>query len=221
MLAYAANRPQAAVRRSNPKALLFIVGAHVVIVAAVISAKMNLPQSVAPAPIAVDLIRDRPPPPAHVPKPPPPREAEQSNPVRSEPRISTPIRISTLDAIPTLPKIGDLLGPVTQPLPQVEPQSVPMAAAPTLALLLTPPSELKPPYPQSKLLTGEEATLKLALSIDEHGRVVAVEPVGPADKVFLDAARRYLIAHWRYRPATLDGRPVASNLTITLRFELD
>jgi protein TonB len=120
-----------------------------------------------------------------------------------------------------LPKIGDLLGPVTQPLPQVEPQSVPMAAAPTLALLLTPPSELKPPYPQSKLLTGEEATLKLALSIDEHGRVVAVEPVGPADKVFLDAARRYLIAHWRYRPATLDGRPVASNLTITLRFELD
>jgi protein TonB len=89
------------------------------------------------------------------------------------------------------------------------------------ARLLTPPSELKPPYPASKLLTEEEAVLTLRLTIDANGRVVAVDPVGRADRIFLEAARRYAIAHWRYQPATDDGRPIASSLTVTLRFELD
>jgi protein TonB len=48
-----------------------------------------------------------------------------------------------------------------------------------------------------------------------------VEPIGRADRVFVDAARRHLIAHWRYSPATEDGRAVASTKTITLRFQLD
>jgi protein TonB len=80
---------------------------------------------------------------------------------------------------------------------------------------------LKPPYPEAKLLTGEEAVLTLRVSIDESGRVIAVDPVGRADPVFLAAARRHLLAHWRYRPAIKDGRPVASTTVITLRFELD
>jgi len=39
--------------------------------------------------------------------------------------------------------------------------------------------------------------------------------------VFLEAARRHLIAHWRYRPASEDGRAIASTAVITLRFQLD
>ncbi len=50
---------------------------------------------------------------------------------------------------------------------------------------------------------------------------MGVDPLGTADRVFLEAARRYLIAQWRYKPATRDGQPVASTETITLRFELD
>jgi protein TonB len=80
---------------------------------------------------------------------------------------------------------------------------------------------LKPPYPQSKLLTGEEAELTLRLGIDSSGRVVSVEPVGRADRVFLEAARRHLMGHWRYKPATEGGRAVATSTVITLRFQLD
>ena len=87
--------------------------------------------------------------------------------------------------------------------------------------LLTPPSQLKPPYPAAKLLSEEEATLNLRLSIDENGRVTAVDPIGRADGIFLEAARRYVLAHWRYRPATEDGRAVSSSITVTLRFMLD
>jgi len=87
--------------------------------------------------------------------------------------------------------------------------------------LLTPASDLKPPYPESKLLNEEEAALRLRLTIDDHGRVVAVDPVGSADAVFLAAARRHLMAHWRYKPATQDGQAIASTIVITLRFQLD
>jgi len=48
-----------------------------------------------------------------------------------------------------------------------------------------------------------------------------VEPVGRVDPIFLSAARRHLLSHWRYRPATEDGRAVTSTTVITLRFELD
>jgi len=71
------------------------------------------------------------------------------------------------------------------------------------------------------LLVDEEAVLKLSLTIDERGRVVSVEPVGRADPAFLAAARRHLLAHWRYKPASEDGRAVSSTTVITLRFQLD
>jgi protein TonB len=80
---------------------------------------------------------------------------------------------------------------------------------------------LRPPYPDDKRRLEEEAVLRLRLAIDERGRVVAVEPVGSADRSFLEAARRHLIAHWRYKPATDDGRAVRSSTVITLRFELE
>jgi len=50
---------------------------------------------------------------------------------------------------------------------------------------------------------------------------VDVEPVGRADREFVEAARRHLMARWHYTPATDDGRAVASSLTITLRFMLE
>ena len=38
-----------------------------------------------------------------------------------------------------------------------------------------------------------------------------MEPVGRTDRSFLEAARRHLIASWRYKPATEDGKAVASS----------
>ena len=87
--------------------------------------------------------------------------------------------------------------------------------------LLTSGADLKPPYPSEKLLNEEEAVLTLKLTINELGRVIAVDSVGRADPVFLDAARRHLIAHWRFKPATEDGQAVGSTTVISLHFELD
>jgi protein TonB len=218
MLAYAASRPAIAARRSSPNTLLIIIGAHVALLAALIAAKMDLPNRTWNEPIVVY--------PVPLPPPPPPPNTTRTSPpghITDFPvdRPSRPVPPVITDNLPAEPPnsgadIGQTSNPVTIPQPT---QAI--SPARSVARLLTSPDELKPPYPPSKLLAEEEAVLKLRLTIDAHGRVVAVAPVGNADPVFLDAARRYLLAHWRYQPATDDGRPIASTVLITLRFELD
>lgn len=220
MLAYAANRRVIAQRRSSPNAMLVIVAVHVAAVAALMSARMDIQQAIKDPPIKIDLIEeDDPPPPVEiqpeVPAPPQPTLAPP------KPFVPTPVDDSQLtDSRPApLPDMDRIIGPSVDPKPRVDP--VPTPAVKVAARLLTPASELKPPYPGSKLASGEEAVLRLRLTIDERGRVVAVEPVGPADRTFVAAARRHLLAHWRYKPATEDGRAVASSVVITLRFQLE
>jgi periplasmic protein TonB len=217
MLAYAASRPAVAARRSSPNILLIVIGAHVALLAALIAAKMDLPNRIRNDPISVYPVPLSPPPPPARASADPPRHVTEftvDQSTRPVPPVIThnlpiELRNSGVD-------IGQSTGPVTTPRPNPT-----ISPARFAARLLTSPDQLKPPYPPSKLLAEEEAVLKLRLTIDAHGRVVAVEPVGDADPVFLDAARRHLLAHWRYQPATEDGQPIASTMLITLRFELD
>lgn len=220
MLAYAANRPVAAARGSAPNAMLAIIALHVAAVAALMSAKMDLPDKIRNSPIIIDLIK--------APRLPPDRPIENRQP---QPRNSTisrpspdvplpPTGSEIVDSTPSLPSFDELVGPSLDPTPRADPLPMP-APVQRAARLLTPAPDLRPPYPQSKLMSGEEAVLRLALTIDARGRVIAVEPVGRADRTFLEAARRHLLARWRYRPATADGRAVGSSITVTLRFQLE
>lgn len=207
-------------QRRHPSALLAIVGVHAVVIGAVMTAKMDLPQKIKGTITEVTLVDP--------PKPPPPEPQPQTPPKTNEPAISKvdvprPVLPIPIDdrpiaddtPIPT-PNPGPIVGtnpnPVPNPIPVVE-RTGPRFATPDWAL--------RPPYPDDKRRMEEEATLKLRLAIDERGRVVSVEPVGKADRSFLEAARRHLIAKWRYKPATEDGRSVPSTTVITLRFELE
>jgi len=149
-----------------------------------------------------------------------PRETHHSTVFQPQPTVPTPPTGAELaDSTPTPTPPGELVGPALEPQPRIDP--VPTPAVRNEAQLLTSGSAIKPPYPASKLLTEEEADLTLKLTIDEAGRVVAVEPIGRADPTFLGAARRHLLARWQFSPATEDGRPIASSTIITLRFRLD
>jgi protein TonB len=222
MLAYAASRPRFGARQSSPNAMLFVICAHIVGVAVVMSAKMDLPRGIIiDPPTIIDLIRDQKPPEPVVKPAEPIRQHETV--IHTPPALvptPTPDRqiVDSRPITPDFSEIGKLLGTPQLP-PKADP--VPPAPVPTGAHLLTPATDLKPPYPQSKLMTGEEAELTLRLGIDSSGRVVSVEPVGRADRVFLEAARRHLMAHWRYKPATEGGHAIATSTVVTLRFQLD
>jgi len=220
MLAYAANAPRPAASRPAPNAMLFIIAGHVAVIAAVMSAKMDLPTRLFRPPTVVMTIP--------VPKAPDPTTQPQN---QNQPANNSTIDRSNPFIPPTSsnPPVDDI-GP-TDPGPTIAsndfklPPGPPFVAIdPPVKLgprLLTPASQLKPPYPASKLLAEEEATLRLRLTIDERGRVIAVEPVGRADSVFLAAARRQLLGHWRYQPASEGGHAVSSSTVVTLRFQLD
>ena len=221
MLAYAANAPRHVERRSSPSAMLFIIAGHVAALAAVMAAKMDLPAQFHPERTVVTLIPEtKPPEPEPRPQTQPPPRA--TNPVKVDPiipvRTRDPVILQpTLDQQP--PTIGDPAGTGTgQQIAFNIPKVEPVRTGPRFA---TPDWALKPPYPAEKLRLEQEASLRLRLTIDASGHVVAVEPVGTADPVFLAAARKHLIAKWRYKPATEDGRAVTSTTVITLRFQLD
>jgi protein TonB len=219
VLAYEARR--SAERRPAPQAMLFIVAAHVSAIALVMSAKMELPQRAIRSITQVTMIP--------LPKPPPERRPE-APPKPSQSMIDRQPAIVPIPQPPSPPLHaepvplplpgGNVVGSAPIPQPHVEPLPgpAPVRLGPRLA---TPQSQLRPPYPASKIALGEEAVLKLRLTIDQRGRVTAVEPVGRADPAFLEAARRHLIARWRYKPASEDGRAIASTTVITLRFQLD
>ena len=215
MLAYAAHRRHVAERRSAPHLMLGIIAAHITVIAAVMSAKLDLPERILRPPTKIKLIP--------IPVPPPPQPPSQPQPKQSHSTIDRmpviiPVRqpaddrFDPIDLGPTLG--GDTIGPFIDPRPLADPVRV-------AARFATPASAIRPPYPPSKIHSEEEAVLKLRLSIDPTGRVVAVEPIGRADPAFLASARRHLMAKWRYTPATVDGRAIASETLITLRFELD
>jgi len=223
MLAYAANRPDPAGRRSSPNVMLFIVAVHIAAIAALMSAKMDIVPQFHEPPITVHLWREPPPPPPNAVKTaqPTPQPPVNEWVTHTTPKIPTdPVRPPPVDlGRITSTDPGPIVGPSTD-YPPKQPilLPIPVRVGPTL---LTPASALRPPYPEAKLLNEEEADLRLRLTISPEGRVTAVDPIGRADSVFLDAARRYLIGHWRYRPATIDGRAVATATVITLSFRLD
>ena len=224
MLAYAARNPRPAGRAGSPKALLVVVAGHAALIAAVLTAKMEL-VTVTPFD-PTDIVNIRTPPP-----PPPPPEPQ----TRPETRPQEPlVQDSSIDHTETIvdmgqttsiqvdkgPTIGEILekiGPGTAITPDPPKREI----VKTAALARTPDSALRPPYPNDKLRLEEEATLKLRLSIDARGRVTAVEPVGRADPSFLEAARRHIIKAWRYKPATEDGVAVPSTMVINLSFRLE
>jgi len=218
MLAYAANRPLVGKRQSSPNALLLVISAHVALVAVVMSAKMDLATRIREKPTIVDF----------VPQPPDPRPRPQPQPIRHPvsvpiPTPQPPNPIPRIQEGPTVNAGPIGTGPIMDGGTSIVGTSNPIKLIPIRhePQLLTPFSELRPPYPASKLASEEEAVLTLRLTIDSNGRVVAVEPVGRADRVFVDAARRYMMARWRYAPAIEDGQAIGSSLTVTLKFMLD
>ncbi len=221
MLAYAASRPVLVDRSPHPNTMLLIIGAHVAVLAAVMSAKMEV-QRHRPTPTTVVSIPLPPePPPNTLPEQPRSQPTVRPSTDHSHVIVKTPPNADQPEVDTTASGYdpGQLTGASTVGAEVA--QAVVKPPAPTGARLLTPASELKPPYPASKLLNEEEAVLTLKLTIDADGRVTSVEPVGHVDAIFLEAARRHLIAHWRYAPATQEGHAVGSTAVVTLHFELN
>ena len=220
MLAYAANSPNPAGRAGSPKALALILAGHAALIGAVLTVKMDLVPIDTLAPTKIINIPVDPPQPPHDAAKPRPRQPLPQDSFIDEPQKLVDMNQATsiqLDSGTAIRDIGIVIG--SGPTTVIDPPKAdPVRLA---ARFATPDSAVKPPYPLDKRRAEEEATLRLRLSIDERGRVTAVEPIGPADASFLEAARRHILRAWRYKPATEDGLAVPSSTVINLSFRLE
>jgi protein TonB len=108
--------------------------------------------------------------------------------------------------------------PIPAPLPQPEPVPVPEPVRKDAQFLAS--SELQPPYPASEQRAENEGSVTVRVLIGTDGRVKSVEKVRGTNDAFFRATQQQALRHWRFKPATVDGKPVEAHKTMTVHFRL-
>jgi protein TonB len=209
-------------KRSSPTALGIVVLLHGAAITALALAKMEVIPMPGFDPTKVDLIEVTPPPPPHridpkVDTPRPKSEVTRPDAIIETPTSSNDISVepSQTDEI-TYVATGEVVIPaidhhlITPPPEPVRREAVLMRG-----------SELQPPYPSAEQREGVEGQVTVRVVIGPDGRVRGIEKVRASNDAFFRATERHALRNWRFKPATVDGRPVESRKTLNLRFEID
>lgn len=77
-----------------------------------------------------------------------------------------------------------------------------------------------PDYSDSAREHHVEGTIILAVALNEKGKVKSVKIVSPLESS-LDRRAVNAVKHWKFAPATLDGKPVASEFNVSVDFRLN
>ena len=169
--------------------------------------------------------RPEPPPPKKKPKP-----RHKSVTARNRPLGRQPLRqVQPLDKLPRLafeinPKLP--AGPVALPSPQMETvvfEAPPMAGIFDLGELdgpLTPLVRIPPVYPFRAKRRGIEGWVKVKFLVTRQGTVDKIEIVAANPENTFEQSVRQCVSAWRFKPGTIEGVPVSTWATQTLKFEI-
>lgn len=97
------------------------------------------------------------------------------------------------------------------------------AACASATVADTAPSIIRGPveYPASAVSAGEEGTVQVVAEVGIDGRVDGAKIYRSSGYRDLDAAALRSIAEWSFAPAMEDGKPVAQEVVVPIRFQLD
>ena len=107
---------------------------------------------------------------------------------------------------------------IEQPLIEEPPIEVPILISPSVVAPV-PVVRTLPAYPEVARRLRKEGIVIVQATIDREGNVIDTHVLKDIGLGCGDAAEE-AIRGWRYRPATLDGRPVSVYLMVTINFEL-
>jgi protein TonB len=222
-------------KRTSPTTLATVVVLHAAALGALLLAKGTEVFITKDDPTDVIFVPLDPDPPPQ----PPERQPEQQLPRQHEsvvdrvpPVVQVPPRgpVATGDPIPPQPWNAGPIGSVTQPIPPAPPIERPTPIPPepipvpdpvrVEARLDSRGSELQPPYPPSEEAAEREGSVVIRVMINPQGRVSGVERVRATSEAFYAVTERHVRSRWRFRPATVDGRPIESLKVMTVHFEL-
>lgn len=158
------------------------------------------------------------------PIPPPPRPEEQIQQHQSVPTPTPPDAphvsnnpIQTGPTQPQQPPVGPI-GPV-----QTAEATIPHIPEPVRHGAEVDPrfrDALQPPYPPDRERAQQAGRARVRITIGTDGRVTAIDQLSTTHEAFWRATQRQALNRWRFRPATVDGRPVVSTMTMTVTFRI-
>ena len=207
-------------KRASPASLAVVVALHVGVLGAVALVKgpAFAPAFFPPTKVTfVPLPEDPPPVPPEPQRVPEPRMTVAPRPIADIPLPPrNPVEPMPRDPVgPLGPPTGQGTGPVARAEP---PAHVPVRRDADFDPRFA--ANLRPPYPASEQRAQRNGTVRIRVTIGADGRVRAVERVSATSDAFWAAAERQALTRWRFRPATLDGRPVESVKVLTLHFRI-
>jgi protein TonB len=79
-------------------------------------------------------------------------------------------------------------------------------------------SSTRPVYPPLAKTSNVEGDVLIAVEIDATGKVTGAKAT--AGPVFLRQAAVEAVRNWKYEPATLNGKPASTQITVKIQFRL-
>jgi TonB family protein len=80
-------------------------------------------------------------------------------------------------------------------------------------------SMVRPIYPHSARAAGKEGSVMIAVIITAEGNVADAKLIEATDEVFVLPAIE-AVKQWKFRPATIDGKPVSLSTSVPVAFSL-
>ena len=185
-----------------------------------------------PAPLAAETPPEPLPPPPVPPPPPPPKAVAPKTPPKP--------REKPVEQVKPTPAPAPAPEPVAMAPAATESSQSTIAAEPAppatpVAEVVAPPppprtapredaswaGNVKPPYPALARRLGEQGQVVLEVLVAEDGSAVEVKIKRSSGSTVLDKAARETALKWRFKPATVGGKPVAEWYTLPFHFNLD
>ena len=82
-------------------------------------------------------------------------------------------------------------------------------------------AHFQPAYPPGQLRLEREAEVSVRVLVGTDGRVRQIELIDSPHPDFWAATRKQALSKWRFTPATRDGKPFESWMTLKVRFEIN
>ena len=201
---------------SRATAITFILGAHVLVILAILSVRGVVVERVTPT-MQVALVPEPPrhaaPVPAHTVPLPQMRKPEVV--IQEPPRFEVLRTVEAVERPVPPPPAKAVVAPMPTPTPEAAPAPEPPRF--DLAYLDNP----APVYPVFARRAREQGTVMLRVAVDAEGHVTGIQLQRSSGSDRLDDAALHAVKRWRFAPARLAGRAVAGVALVPINFQLE
>ena len=205
----------------RPGGLALVIALHAAAFAGLVLVKTDVMRHDSPITRIIDVITPTPPPPEPTPPPPRPVQPTHESVIDSPPAI---VRTQSQSDVTTQSQHAEPPQPLGPPAREtVIAANIPDVHVPVRSEAQFDPrfaGELQPPYPPAEEAAQREGDVRVRITVGPDGRVRAIECLSATRDVFCRATERHGRSHWRFRPATVDGRPVESTKTMNIMFRI-